>query len=130
MFIGVFARVDFSVRKRGQHKKAGRGRGEKRPTRPRRERQVEEPEAGRTVERQMSSFVNGVGASLRDRPRHQWSGRRVRDQAPETGSVNTIGWPVYGFPSGSPPDNHRARSAGKHISFFRSGSAQRAVFCS
>jgi hypothetical protein len=72
------------------------------------ESEVEEPETGRTVERHMSSLANGVGASLRDHPRHQWSGRHVRDQAPETGSVNSMSWPVYGFPSGSPPQTTTA----------------------
>ena len=90
--------------------------------------QVEEPEAGRTIQTQMNNLVNGVvtrGLTTTDATSAKVGacGTKLLNGL----SMNTIGRPVYGFPSGSPPNPAGRLKRGKRESFSLARVRQQAV---
>ena len=75
---------------------------------------------------QMINLVNGVVSPPCGHGRHQCEGRRMRNQAPGTGSKNTSGRPVYRFPSGSPLNSPKRLERGKRECLFRARVRQQA----
>ena len=76
---------------------------------------------------QMINLVNGVVSPPCGHGRHQCEGRRMRNQAPGTGSKNTSGRPVYRFPSGSPLNSPKRLERGKRECLFRARVRQQAI---